>query len=134
MTSKRLLCFIAGAGLAAAAHPAFAHHAFATEFDANKPLTVTGTVTKVEWQNPHTWFYIDVTDSTGNVASWGMELASPNLLMRNGWTRSSMQIGDVVTVEGFQAKNGSNVANARVVLTASGARLFATSSNGGGAR
>ncbi len=135
MRTQNSLCFIVCAGLLAAARPTHGHHAFATEFDANKPLTVTGTVTKVEWQNPHTWFYIDVADENGNVATWGMELASPNLLMRNGWTRSSMQIGDVVTVEGFHAKNGSNNGNARsVVMTASGTRLFAGPSNSGSAR
>jgi hypothetical protein len=122
----------AGACLLALPALAGAHHAFSAEFDATKPLTMTGTVTKVEWQNPHTWFYIDVVDADGNVASWGMELASPNLLMRNGWTRSSMQIGDVVTVEGFHAKNGSNNGNARVVvLNATGERLFASSSTAG---
>jgi hypothetical protein len=108
-----------------------AHHAFSAEFDAEKPIKVTGTVTKVEWQNPHTWFYIDVEDGNGTVTSWGMEMASPNLLMRNGWTRSSMKHGDVVTVEGFHAKNGTNNGNARVVtLTATGERLFAGSSGG----
>jgi hypothetical protein len=112
--------------LLAASVAAHAHHAFSAEFDAAKPLKLTGTVTKVEWQNPHTWFYIDVADEHGNVASWGMELASPNLLMRNGWTPSSMKIGDVVTVEGFHAKNGSHNGNARAVtLTTTGQRLFA---------
>jgi hypothetical protein len=131
MRTKESLGLIVCAALFAAAPPTRAHHAFSAEFDAEKPLTVTGTVTKVEWQNPHTWFYIDVSDANGNVASWGMELASPNLLMRNGWTRSSMQPGDVVTVEGFHAKNGSNNGNARiVVLTATGERLFAGSSSG----
>jgi hypothetical protein len=129
MKAKPSLSLIACAGLLAAATPTRAHHAFSAEFDAEKPLTMTGTVTKVEWQNPHTWFYIDVADGNGNVARWGMELASPNLLMRNGWTRSSMQVGDVVTVEGFHARNGSNNGNARVVvLTATGERLFASSS------
>jgi hypothetical protein len=128
---KALLCLVASCGLFAATASPRAHHAFSAEFDANKPLTLTGTVTKVEWQNPHTWFYIDVADGSGNVASWGMELASPNLLMRNGWTRSSMKIGDVVKVDGFHAKNGSNNGNARVViLTATGERLFAGSSSG----
>jgi hypothetical protein len=132
MRTKSLVCILsAGFGLLAASTASRAHHAFSAEFDAAKPLAMTGTVTRVEWQNPHTWFYIDVEDGRGGVASWGMEMASPNLLMRNGWTRSSLKIGDVVTVEGFHAKNGSNNANARVVtLTATGSRLFAGSSGG----
>jgi hypothetical protein len=113
----------------------FAHHAFSAEFDANKPLKLTGAVTKVEWQNPHTWFYIDVKDETGQTKNWGLEMASPNLLIRNGWTRSSMKIGDVVTVEAFHAKNGANIANARTVtLVPSGETLFAGSSSGGRAQ
>ncbi len=131
MTAKRPLYLLVGAAMLTAAPHTRAHHAFSAEFDAQKPLTMTGTVTKVEWQNPHTWFYIDVTDANGRVENWGMELASPNLLMRNGWTRSSMQIGDVVTVEGFHAKNGSHNGNAQVVvLTETGDRLFAASSAG----
>jgi hypothetical protein len=131
MKIKDSLRLFACAGLLAAVPQTRAHHAFSAEYDAQKPLTVTGTVTKVEWQNPHTWFYIDVADTNGNVTSWGMELASPNLLMRNGWTRASMQMGDVVTVEGFHAKNGSHNGNARVVvLKATGERLFAGSSGG----
>ena len=108
-----------------------AHHAFAAEFDANKPLTLTGTVTNVEWTNPHAWFYIDVKDEQGQFASWGMELGSPNLLMRSGWTRSALKVGDVVTVEGFHAKNGKKVANAKTVtILATGRVLGAGSSNG----
>ena len=131
MRAKRPLYLLVGAAVFTPAPHTRAHHAFSAEFDAQKPLTMTGTVTKVEWQNPHTWFYIDVTDANGRVENWGMELASPNLLMRNGWTRSSMQIGDVVTVEGFHAKNGSHNGNAQVVvLTETGDRLFAASSAG----
>jgi DNA/RNA endonuclease YhcR with UshA esterase domain len=119
----------AGIGGLLLAAPALAHHSFSAEFDVNKPLTLTGTVTSVEWQNPHTWFYIDVKDEAGNVTNWGLELASPNLLMRNGWTRNTMNVGDVVTVESYQAKNGSNIANARTItLTATGKKLLGGSS------
>lgn len=94
-------------------------------------MTITGTVTSVEWRNPHTWFYIDVRTDNGDVANWGLELASPNLLLRNGWTRSSMKVGDVVTVEAYLAKNGLNLANAHAVTLAStGATLFTGSSKG----
>ena len=115
MKKTALICRVLGLGLSVTAVGALAHHSFSAEFDANKPLKVTGTVTKLEWQNPHTWFYVDVKDDGGSVANWGFELASPNLLLRNGWTRSSMKVGDVVTVEAYQAKNGSNIANAHVV-------------------
>ncbi len=109
----------------AATIPASAHHAFSAQFDIDKPFTVTGTVTKVGWRNPHTWFYIDVTDPDGNVTSWAIELASPNLLMRSGWSRSSMQTGDVVSVEGYLARDGTHTANAkRVVLTATGQAML----------
>ena len=108
----------------------FAHHSFAAEFDATKPFTLTGLVTKVEWQNPHTFFYVDVTDpATGKTTNWAMELGSPNGLMRSGWTRNTLNIGDVVTVEGCVARSGEPLGNARVVVLAStGQRLFAASS------
>lgn len=112
-----------------AAVPASGHHSFAAEYDAKKPVKVTGTVTKVEWANPHVWFYIDVKDETGKVANWAMEMGGPNGLLRAGWTRNSMKPGDVVTVDGFRARNGMNIGNAAAVTLAStGRQLFAASS------
>jgi hypothetical protein len=109
---------------------AFAHHSFAAEFDASKPFKLTGLVTKIEWQNPHTFFYIDVTDpATGKVTNWAMEMGSPNGLMRQGWTRNTLKIGDIVAVEGSLARTAEPLGNARVViLTSTGQRLFAASS------
>jgi len=115
--------------------PSHAHHSFSAQFDAKKPLKMTGTVTKVEWQNPHSWFYLDVKGDGGNVTNWGWELASPNLLLRRGWTPKTLEAGAVVTVEGFQALDGSNMANARViVLTSTGQTLLGPSSQNGGAQ
>jgi hypothetical protein len=124
----KLFVAAAGLGLMLASVPAIAHHSFAAEFDAAKPIKLTGSVTKVEWMNPHTYFYIDVKDDKGAVTNWGLEMGSPNGLMRQGWTRNSMKIGDVVTVEGSAAKDGSNIGNARSVTLAGGQRLFAGSS------
>jgi hypothetical protein len=131
MRAKVSMFLIIVTGLLLTAGPGLAHHAFSTEFDANKTFKFTGTVTKVEWANPHTWFYIDVKDENGKVTNWGMEMASPNLLMRKGWTKSSMKMGDVVTVEGYHAKNGANIGNAKtVILTATGKTLLTGTSLG----
>jgi hypothetical protein len=108
-----------------------AHHSFSAEFDSTKPVTLTGIVTKVEWTNPHTWFYIDVKDeSGGETRNWGLEMGSPNALVKLGWTRNTLKTGDTVTVNGFLAKSGKPKANAKSVKLSDGRDLLAASSVG----
>ena len=123
----QLSVLAAGFGMFLAAMPALGHHSFEAEYDSNKPMKVTGTVTKVEWTNPHARFYVEVKDENGKVANWNFELGSPNVLIRQGWRRSSLKEGDQVTVEGYLAKDGSNLANARRVTLPDGRRVFAGS-------
>jgi hypothetical protein len=131
MNSKLAVIAVAAASLVPLV-PLAAHHSFAAEYDANKPVKFTGKVTKVEWTNPHARFYVETTDATGKAVNWNLELASPNVLKRAGWTRTSLKEGDTVTVEGSQAKDGSYMANARAVTTADGKRVLTGSSGGDG--
>src|SRR5580658_6926810 len=117
---KISLSLAAGLGLLVPAVPVLAHHSFAAEYDSNKPVTLHGTVSKVEWTNPHARFYVDVKDDSGKVTTWNLELASINVLVRNGWTRHSLKVGDEITVSGSMAKDGTNLANARTVTLADG--------------
>jgi len=114
----------------ASAHTASAHHSFAAEFDVNKPVTLTGAVTRLEWANPHIWVYLDVKDDRGAVQRWQCEGGAPNTLTRNGWSKDSLKYSDRITIDGWLAKDGSNTCNLRLVTLADGRRVFAGSSGG----
>jgi len=124
----------ASLSLMLAAAPAVAHHAFAAEFDASKPIKLKGTVTKMEWINPHTWIHIDVKKQDGTVESWMIEGGPPNALSRRGFTRDSLPVGAEILVEGFQAKDGSLRGNGRDLILADGRKLFVGSSGTGAPR
>ena len=111
----KILALITGIGLLLAAVPVWAHHAFAAEFDANKPVKFRGTVTKMEWINPHAWIHIDVKGDDGKVTPWMVEAAAPNALLRRGWNKNSLPPGTEILVEGYQAKDGQNRANGSVI-------------------
>lgn len=113
-----------------AAIPAYAHHSFAAEYDEKKVIKLTGAITKVDWTNPHVYFYIDVEDDKGNVTSWSMEMGAPGALRGRGWDKNTLKIGEVVTVEGTRAKDGGFHGNARNVTTSTGKQLGAASSQG----
>ena len=112
------------ATLACAVAPAWAHHAFAAEFDISKPVTLRGTVTEMEWINPHAWIHLDVKGPDGKVTSWMVEGGSPNILLRRGFSKKSLEKGTEVVVEGYQAKNGENLANGANITFKDGKRLF----------
>ena len=136
MRARLFICITAMVALASSVAPVSAHHSFAAEYDREKTVSLTGAVTKVEWTNPHVYFYIDVKDpQTGRVSNWAWEMGAPSVIARAGWKRSSMKIGDVVTVEGYLAKNGRTQGNARTVtMTNTGERLGAGSSAGDAAQ
>jgi Family of unknown function (DUF6152) len=128
----KLSFLAAGLGVLISAAPVLAHHSFEAEYDSKKPIQVQGTVTKMEWTNPHARFYVEVKDESGKVTNWNFELGSPNVLTRQGWRRDSLKVGDSVTVEAYMAKDGTNLANARRVTLADGRKVFAGSTAGEG--
>ena len=126
---KRIAFFVLGVALLSP-YTVTAHHSFDAEFDRNKPVTLKGSVTRVDWGNPHIWVFMDVKDETGKVSNWGVEGGAPNALFRNGWRKDSLKVGDIVTVEGFRGRDGSQRANANRVTLPDGRRVFAGSSIG----
>ena len=127
------LAFAAGVVcLMSGAFPVSAHHSFAAEYDSSKPVEFQGVVTKLDWMNPHVYFYVDVKDKDGKTVNWACEAGNPNALARRGWKRSSLKAGDSITVTGFRAKDGTFTANARSIVLSDGKKLFAGSSDDGG--
>jgi hypothetical protein len=124
MTIKRAVAMACFAVIAFAASAA-AHHAFSAEFDQNKPVLLEGALTKADWMNPHAWIYIDVKGADGSMVNWAIEMGPPNALLRRGWKKSSMQIGAIIKVEGFAAKNGKEFANATNITMPDGTKIFA---------
>lgn len=129
MKNSAFRWLMVGFGVLLAVAPAMAHHSFAAEYDSKKPVTLKGIVTKVDWMNPHVYFYLDVKDENGNIANWAMEMGPPTLLQKAGWNRNTMKVGDEVIVQGILAKDGAKQANARsVTMAATGQKLGAASS------
>ena len=127
--TRMLLLLAAVLSLTMVSQPVFAHHSETAEYDSTKPVTVTGTISKVEWLNPHVWFYVDVKDDSGKITTWGFSNAPPGALMRRGITKDALKIGAEVTVEGVRAKDGSNNASGRRVIYADGTNAFTATEN-----
>lgn len=124
--TRRLLMPVAALGLLTLTGPVAAHHSFAAQYDRTKPVTLKGTVTKLEWMNPHIYFYLDVTDASGQVVHWAIEGGAPNQLYRQGWRKDSLKPGDLVTVDGFLARDGSKLANMSTVTMPDGRRVLSS--------
>jgi hypothetical protein len=128
---KVRLSVFAGMAWMLVALPGLAHHSFSAEFDVGRPIAITGTVSRIEWTNPHAWIFIDTQDDQGNVQGWAVEMLGINALMRSGVTPKTLKAGDVISVEGYGSRDGSNTANASVVMrTATGERLWASAAAG----
>ena len=128
----KLFAVVAGFGLLVTVAPLLAHHSFLAEFDQTKPFTVTGVVTKLEWMNPHAYFYVEAVDKSGKAVTWSFETASPSALVMRGWKRDALNVGDKVTVQGYHAKKSSNLAAARSVLLPDGRKVFSGTMDDGG--
>jgi hypothetical protein len=125
------LAIIASVGLLVAAGPAFAHHPFASEFDSNAPMTLTGKITAIDWNDPHVYFHVDVKDVNGQMRNWSMEAASPETLQKGGWSRTTLKSGDEITVQGYRAKSEPFVMAARMIKLPDGKTMSSASNDGG---
>jgi len=124
MRQDFVLALVAGAFATACTLPAVAHHSFAATFDGEQSIELTGTVTEIDWRNPHVWFYVDIENEQGETENWGFEMGSPNGLIRLGWSRNSLEVGHVVTVSGARARDGSRRSSVRTVTLSTGESLF----------